>query len=673
MKMNFKKGLIFFFIMLIVFAVLPLKSFAEDIDINAASELKGTCKMGCICPVKIDIESSGKNIKGILNLSLGEDTYSHSAEILSGMKKTYTFMVPVKKQIKDMKVTLVQKGETILSKTFPIDVRDSDSVFIGLLSDDADEYNFLKDMKIAPVETNNNEVIDLKQAEMSYAVLKNINFIIIDDFDYENLSGDYKDNIDKWLKNGGIIFLGSGKYKNKNFTGPFKDVKDITYAGSGSIIPVNFELSDKSNINKFNEIVLQDLNYNELNSLIQKSDIQKKINKIEILSGSANSTLKTDKNITILLIILLILYMTVLIIMVLFRKKKFFMWFSAVLIFSAAFYSVYLICGTGNEKLSDASINRYFCNACESDSVINIYPYKKDIKLNLNNSIIASDIGTQDAVFDASDNFIKYNALKETSYMYNASINNSDNISKSKLTLTGEYIKGEIKNELLYDLDNSFLIAGDTFIKIGSLKSGESVKMNYQMDQKLKGKGDFEYINFIQNQINDEYEKKFIECYPMLRNSSDFKCELVGFTKRKIPMDVNDKNAKVSSLNMEVIPVELNFADDNDEIPEGIIKPSVKIDAQNDNVREYTFKKDEDVKIYYNLPKDMKIKKIEMENTFKDGNFKLEVFNYTFNRWQAMDSLSISNTDFLNKNHILCVRIKGDGRFVIPDIILKVH
>lgn len=268
MKMNFKKGLIFFFITLIVFAVLPLKSFAEDIDINAASELKGTCKIGCTCPVKI--ESSAENIKGTLNLSFGEDTYSHNAEILPGMKKTYTFMVPVKKQIKDMKVTLVQSGETILSKTFPIDVRDSNSVFIGLLSDDADEYNFLKDIKITPVETNNNEVIDLKQAEMSYAVLKNINCIVIDDFDYENLSSDYKDNIDKWLKNGGIIFLGSGKYKNRNFTGPFKDVKGITYAGSGSIVPVNFELSDKNNINKFNEIVLQNLNYNELNSLIQK-------------------------------------------------------------------------------------------------------------------------------------------------------------------------------------------------------------------------------------------------------------------------------------------------------------------------------------------------------------------------------------------------------------------
>lgn len=397
------------------------------------------------------------------------------------------------------------------------------------------------------------------------------------------------------------------------------------------------------------------------------------MNKIEMLSGSANSTLKADKNITVFLMILLILYMTVLIITALFRKKKFFMWFGAVLIFSAAFYAVYLIRGTGNEKLADASINQYFCNAYESNSVINIYPCKKSIKLNLNNSIIASDIGTQNDVFDASDNFIKYNALKETSYMYNASINDSDNVSKSKLTLVGGYIKGEIKNELLYDLDNSFLIAGDTFIKVGSLKSGESVKMNYKMDQKLKGKGDFEYTNFIQNQIDDEYEKKFIECYPMLKNSSDFKCELVGFTKRKIPMDVNDKNAKVSSLNMEVIPVELNFADDNDEIPEGIIKPSIKTDVQNDNVREYTFKKDEDVKIYYNLPKDMKIKKIEMENTFKDGNFKLEVFNYTFNSWQVMDSLSISNTDFLNKNHILCVRIKGDGRFVIPDIILKVH
>lgn len=100
-----------------------------------------------------------------------------------------------------------------------------------------------------------------------------------------------------------------------------------------------------------------------------------------MLGGSANSTLKADKNITIFLIILLILYMAVLIIMVLFRKKKFFMWFGAVLIFSAAFYSVYLISGTGNEKLADASINQYFCNAYESDSVINIYPCKKVLSL----------------------------------------------------------------------------------------------------------------------------------------------------------------------------------------------------------------------------------------------------------------------------------------------------
>src|SRR3712207_9545568 len=54
------------------------------------------------------------------------------------------------------------------------------------------------------------------------------------------------------------------------------------------------------------------------------------------------------------------------------------------------------------------------------------------------------------------------------------------------------HVDGEIKNNLPYDLKDCLLIVGNSCIKIGSLKQGESIKLNYELDNNLNCVGDYE-------------------------------------------------------------------------------------------------------------------------------------------------------------------------------------
>ncbi|NOH15838.1 hypothetical protein [Clostridium cochlearium] len=669
MKLNYKKIGIFILVFIISILIKINAVYAKDLSINAESKLNGKAKLGNIVPIDVDIKSED-DMEGKLCLYISEEKYEHSIKISSGVSNKYTFLVPIKKGVKEIKISIEEKDKVVKEKKFPLAVHNSNSLFIGVLSNSENNYNYINNIKLKSFDINGSEVISLRDKELSFEVLKNFNFIILDDFNSENLSNNDKEALDKWLKHGGIIFIGQGKYSHKNFKGPFENIKKITYVERGSIVPINFELSDKNNIARFDELITKNINNEILYSLKGNIDLKEEATKAEQLKNVANNMLKVNKNIIYFLITVLIVYLVCLIAMVLLKKSNMHMWLAIIIVFSVVIFITYYIEGVGKEKITMASFNEYSNEYYISKSLINVYPNKKDVSLASENWQFISQQGTGKHSLDPVDKKIIYKNPKEINYLYNVSLNSLEKHINNKLKILNNHLIGEIKNPFPYELEDCILIAGDNLIKIGNIKSGETLEINYELDDSLKGKGDYEYLSIMEKQVSDKNKQDFLKYYLNLHTSEKFNCKLMGFSNRRVYRDINNKKRKINSNNMEIIPMEIEFS--QIEIPYGFIKPIIKKDITNNenNIREYTFKKNESINLYYILPKNMKLNEIRFDNSFKDGKFYIERFNYDTNSWNKVDKLVLDNIKDLN-GKVLNLRIKGEGRLIIPSISLK--
>lgn len=435
---------------------------------------------------------------------------------------------------------------------------------------------------------------------------------------------------------------------------------------------MNFEMSDRNNITKFDDLITENINNETLYSLTQNRNLKEEATKAEQLKNVANNMLKINKNIIYFLIAILIVYVVSLATIIFLKKSKIYIWVSIIVIFSIVTFAVYSIEGVGKEKITMASLNEYFNKNYISKSLTNIYPSKKDVSLSSDNWQFISQQGTGEYSLDPVDKKITYKNPKQTNYLYNVSLNSLEKLINNKLKLENNHLKGEVKNPFPYELKDCLLIAGDNLIKIGNMKGGETLELNYELDDNLKGKGDYEYLSAMEKEVSDKNKQDFLKYYCSLNTSENFNCKLIGFNNRKIYEKINNKERKINCTNMEIIPIEIELPQKEINIAYGFIKPLLKkqISSSENNIREYTFQKDESINLYFVLPKNMKLDEIQLSNSFGDDNFYVERFNYETNKWQRVDKLTLNDIKDLNRR-ILNLRIRGEGRLIIPSISLK--
>ncbi|WP_125153176.1 hypothetical protein [Clostridium rectalis] len=672
MKDNFRNiGFIFIIVVIGVFSM-PGKIYANSVDIKVNAYLNGKLKLGYINPIEVTVESSMENLEGSLNLYLGEERYAHPINIVGKNTKTYLFSVPLNKSIKKIKVDLVQQGETIKEKQFPIEVCNSKTLFIGLLSDSENKYSFLKNIRMNPLDIKNVEIVNLKDKNLALDYTKNLGIIFIDDFNSESLTTEQQESIDKWINVGGIVFVGNDKYKVKNLTGIFENVKDITKVGEGNIIPIDFDLGDKNNISKLNKKIMENINTNLLCNITQNINLKDEAVKSEKLKSCANNMLKINRNVIYFLISVITIYLIILFYFLIKRKNKFFLWGITIAAFSLITFLIYFIEDVGKEKITLASLNEYKGNRCITNSLINVYPYKKDLNIFADNSLFISQQGTGKYNIDPLAKSILVESSSITNYLYNVRISNIKNNNKNTLILKDQRIEGKITNVFPYKLEDCILIVGDTAIKIGSLSEKENIKIDYKLDHNLKDNGDYEYLNNLEKLLSNKYNKEFVKYYFNLDTYTNLECKLVAFNKRKTILNVNNKKRKINTINMEIIPIDIKFHKKEFKLSGNIIRPIVEKELNDKElgIKEYTFKKDESVKIYYLIPKNINPKKIKINNTFEDGNFYLEIFNSNKNEWEKIDKLHFESSKYIKDNKLFALRVKGNGRFVIPSITL---
>lgn len=671
MKLSYKKY--FLTIVICIFSIV-IKSYnvcASNI-IKVNSQLNDKYKIGHTIPVEVLVQADESDLSGELKMCVLEDTYTHKVNIVNRNSKKYTFNIPVKQLTKEINVTLESNKKIVDEKKLNINTLNNDVCCIGVLSDSYKDFNFLSDLKVSPLCINKAECINLNDKELNLELLNCLDLIILDNFNPNKLSDISSDSLDKWIRNGGIIFLGSGKYANKNLKGVFENINNTTHVGNGSIVPVKFDIN-MNNTHKLQKCILNNLNNKILSNLSSNVNLKNNLNNIKQLNGTANSMLKLNNNIMYFLICVLVIYIASGIFIIVLKKNNIYCWLGLIVITSLVTFSVYEIEGIGKEKITMACLNKYYEGGRNSERLMNMYPCNKKIKLSLDNAIDICNIDSNNFSIDNIDKIIDYDHIKETKYLYSSFVDNVDFEEVNNINIENNHVDGEIKNNLPYDLKDCLLIVGNSCIKIGSLKQGESIKLNYELDNNLNCVGDYEYVNLMEQELENKYEKQLLRAYLNSNKYEKFNCNLIGFSKRKISHKINNKNKKLNSINIDVCPIKINFISKQIKYPFGLIKPIVSKQLNNDNVsfKEYTFKKDESIYIYYVLPKDMNIKEIELTDSFKDGQFIVERFDYGSSSWKKIDSLVMRNIDDLNTNKLLALRLKGKGRVLIPDISLK--
>lgn len=673
MKIKLKKIILCFLITVINILIIGERIYAQDINLNAKTYFNGKVKVGCINPIEITVESLGKDLNGKLCLYIEDEKYEHNINISSNNIKSYTFSVPIKKTIKSIKISIMEMDKILAEKQIPIEICDNKTLFLGILSDNVNNYNLLKNININPIDIKNVEIIDLKNKNLSLEYMQNLNLIVIDDFNSQGLTNEQQENLDKWLNVGGIVFIGKYKYGYKNLSGVFEKINETIAVGKGAIVPIGFDLTDKKNILQFNKVIMKNMNKDFLYKLTQNINFKDEGIKSEKLKNSANNMLKININIIYFLISVLFIYIIIFLILIFSKRSKAYLWGATILGFSLIVFVVYFIADIGKEKITSASLNRYSGHICTTNSLLNVYPYKKDLSISLKDSLVMCQQGTGKYSLNPIEKKITYNPTLETNYLYNISMNNMEKKIENKLVLDKNQIKGDIVNQLPYKLKDCFLIVGDTVVKIGDLDSKEKIKLEYTLDHNLKDNGDYEYLNNIEKMISDKYGKEFLKYYFNLNDIDELNCKLIGFSKTKLNADVNGKMRKLNDMDMEVLPVNIEFSKNEINISHGIVQPIVEkqFGDKEGNIREYTFKKDEYIKMYYLIPKNINAKKINLSNTFGEGKFSIQIFNYSLNKWENLNSLVISNLQHINENKLLCLRIKGEGRLIIPELSLQ--
>lgn len=206
-------------------------------------------KLGTTVPVNIQIDNNLKNINGEIQIEVNSNPntelnnvtiYAQNISLPNNSSKSLILNVPIIRYVTKLKVNIIEGKNTVYAKEITIPGGlNSDSMLIGILSDDYDSVSYINDVKASFNRTYNikNAKLDEKNLPDSDEALKGFNVIVINNFDTSKLSEMQYTALKKWVMNGGLLFVGTGSTNNKTLAvfrkdsfieGEVGNISDIT-------------------------------------------------------------------------------------------------------------------------------------------------------------------------------------------------------------------------------------------------------------------------------------------------------------------------------------------------------------------------------------------------------------------------------------------------------------
>ena len=644
---------------------------AAPLTLSVNAGFAGKCKLGGINPVQVTLESEGEELEGVLKVEIGDKIYSHPVALPAGTKKLFSFSISIQEVKRELKVSFIKGSEVIASRQIPLELLPANSIFIGLLSENPEELNYVKEIK--PFLQHDREVaaVSLDDLDYTQSEMENFNFILLDNFNTAGLDQAKQLLLQNWVAQRGFVLVGTGQYRHKTLSGSFAGLSEAKRLGSGCIITFPGNLGSSDNLVLVKKAVEQYITPRGLNRIINGNDLQDQSQTAEKLQPVADHLFKPTYNSVFFLLAMLIVYL-ILLGAAGFPGKRF-RWAVPVIIagFSMIFYILAWSGGLHKSKAVSAGVQIYQ-NGITSYSLTNIYPYKQQhMQVQLPGITFIDELGSGSYSYDPLEQQITY-YNEEPHYLYSRQFTECENPSL-QLSLDGDLLTGEIINPLVSELSNCFLLLGDTLINFGELEGRERVQVKYRLDHKLRNLGDYNYLASVYEagQMNN-YLRELINYYFQVADR-DPVCKIFGFSTEKRDVSIDGKTREIEQLNLHVFLVQLKNSPESVNLPPGFLKPVVCGNNQTAGSKnEYTLREGEALVAYYVLPPEVKAREISVYTSVEGGKADLEVYNYRQASWDPLVSgvLKEDSLEFYTGSGPLTIKVKGSGRVIIPQIMV---
>lgn len=180
-------------------------------------------RMGVHIPVtvKLYVQSAGP-FEGMVCFDSMETTenqdtevyeYQYPVSVNAGATESFRFYVPLGQKSSQMRVSLVdedgkKQAEELLEFQVP---KDTGSLFIGVLDDDPDSILYLDGVNLNYGMVRSSLIfLDAGTVPEDVRGLDLLDILVINNFSTDSLSGQQQDAIRKWVREGGILLLGTG-------------------------------------------------------------------------------------------------------------------------------------------------------------------------------------------------------------------------------------------------------------------------------------------------------------------------------------------------------------------------------------------------------------------------------------------------------------------------------
>ncbi|WP_238882420.1 hypothetical protein [Clostridium sp. YIM B02551] len=489
-------------------------------------------------------------------------------------------------------------------------------------------------------------------------VLDVFDVIVIDNYDTSKLSKGQIDTIKKWVEGGRELIIGTGVYGKKTL-GIFKDdyikikSQELKKVGEYQVMPLTIEASKNlvddtgyfQKVQKGNGNIIfssYSLGSEPFNKLIGKTSINNIIDEVipakllEPNSSMSGMDYRIQNMVGNVLgvklpntkILLLILLVYALIIgpvgYFIFKKlkKSSLLWIGIPI--AAVIFTVIISIVGGTTRLKDPIMNIKNFILVDNQGKGNVnslvgvmFPYKSDLEIqepesskletimdNLNYNNRRSGDFTKNVV--QKINYVDGKRIYENKDMspfspaYFSLSGGEKTIGKldGKLNYSGGKIQGDLKNNLQYDLNSSYLITSSGIYELGSITKGKSLSINDSM-KKYRNTNDF-INNFVassapltEEEMQEQTKKRiefsdieyFLNSYLSIStgNSVLNKNYIIGYIDDNFAENLSINNGKVDKREktLAAFPIDLSYENNGIvEYPFGLIIPELDLKSK---------------------------------------------------------------------------------------------
>ncbi|MCD8148065.1 MAG: hypothetical protein LUE92_00555 [Clostridiales bacterium] len=217
----------------------------QQFTIEVTAGLSGYYKSGAALPLSVDLESAGEDFEGVLRVIVpgvsyesGAVAYEQDIMLSADTGKTVSLAVDNLSSSASLVLQIEDtQGNVLQEQTVALQTATSEKALVGILSDDFTALNYFdgRNLEINDY-SGSSQVVELSEdliPEQSSG-LDVLSYLIINSYDTSKLSEAQITAIEEWVREGGILILGTGSDYRQTLSGFESDFITVSADGFAS-------------------------------------------------------------------------------------------------------------------------------------------------------------------------------------------------------------------------------------------------------------------------------------------------------------------------------------------------------------------------------------------------------------------------------------------------------